>query len=527
MPLHLIIFTMLCGYIVLHGIITSNLYTTHYYWIGGSIFLLSFIWINVSLNQDNRKKFHKTLYEIVSIIALLEALLVLLQIAGILPSANKNFSGTGTWTNPNVTAHFLVISLFAFINLLSIATDQNKRIAVLVGGALILLAILLLKSRSAYFGLIIISVGSYHKELLVYFKTNLRFNFKGLLLTAVSIYLFVMMVALFKEKRGSSEARLRIWNNSTELISLKPLWGIGFGSFEKEYNLYAATKQHPQNTYVRMAYNDFLELGVEGGIIPVFLWGSFLVALILYCVNPGNGAKRWIPLVVAFGVMQSVNFLFQAIPAFILFLIFIGMTPVQIKEYQVNNKGKFLFKVAILLPIMVGCLVMIRQIAGIAHASYKSQRFRHMLPDEQVPSALMTFYPTLKYSALYHEELGDAYIRIKQIDLALLEYRTAMKFTSKPSVLTKAGDCLLEKKDYSNSEQYYMLVQKLVPEQLGPKMSLLRLYDRKGDSTRAIFYARKILETRPKITTPKIAQMKAYAADFLDSQTNVIKDHEK
>lgn len=82
-------------------------------------------------------------------------------------------------------------------------------------------------------------------------------------------------MSVFGFKEGSTNSRIQIWKNSLGLIYKKPITGYGFGEFEKEYNMYAAQKLSPVNDHVITAYNDIIELGVEGGLIAIILWLAF------------------------------------------------------------------------------------------------------------------------------------------------------------------------------------------------------------------------------------------------------------
>ncbi|MGQ7385900.1 O-antigen ligase family protein, partial [Streptococcus suis] len=66
----------------------------------------------------------------------------------------------------------------------------------------------------------------------------------------------LMINNVFNSKKDSTNSRVFIWQNSAQLIKVKPLFGYGVGSFEKEYSNFLITHSNPQNDHVNMAYND-------------------------------------------------------------------------------------------------------------------------------------------------------------------------------------------------------------------------------------------------------------------------------
>lgn len=76
-------------------------------------------------------------------------------------------------------------------------------------------------------------------------------------------------------QRNSLQTRQQIWQVSAGLVGQHPLWGVGFGNFEKPYRTLAfSLYQPPLEWEVPSAHNLFLNLWLETGLLGLiaFVW---------------------------------------------------------------------------------------------------------------------------------------------------------------------------------------------------------------------------------------------------------------
>ena len=106
--------------------------------------------------------------------------------------------------------------------------------------------------------------------------------------TIVLSFIIVVLLSLGYLKVDSLKGRLFIWKNTMVLIFQKPLFGHGSGSFTNTYNKYQVEyfksglgSDFEKNVadFVILAYNDFLEIGVELGLLGL---GLLMMILILF-----------------------------------------------------------------------------------------------------------------------------------------------------------------------------------------------------------------------------------------------------
>jgi hypothetical protein len=379
---------------------------------------------------------------------------------------------------------------------------------------IILLAIMLLQCRTAYIIALLFFGGAYGEQIIAFAKQKLGVNKKTFIaLLSIFSIAFIMVVA-FKFKGASSNGRLLVWKNCIGLIAEKPLLGHGFGMFQKEYNLFVAGHGLPSNGHVNMAYNDFLELGVEGGLVAVLIWCTFLFAAIRAAIK--RNSRLLLPLI-AFVFVQLVNFGFQAIPVFALFLVYVGLSIVPIigkspKEQTQPSKvgtGDYIYWILLLAP-----LLLLHQIS-LANAFYKSNEIaKNYLPSDAI-AAFGKLDNQLGHQATFHEAFGDAYFKTTDYGPAIQQYVLAAQTSSTPEIFSKTGYCYELQKNYDSSIYYYNMVQAMEPYRYAPRMALLKLYQQKGDTTLALQKAKEIMALPIKVESEKVDRMRAYAQNLI------------
>lgn len=522
LPTHIFIFLGLCLYIIIHGIESHTTGLTHYYWGAHAIYLVSLQYWAKNAAPHKAGSFLSGIRFLlmgVTIIAVLESLIVLLQYLGIFPVPSAYFKCTGTWANPNVTAMFLALSLFAVIWSMRVLFLSRHWIGV-PALVIVILAILALQCRSAYLAAGVILFFEFgfsnikafaRKTVNEIFDKNNKENYKAIFVGAMLIGVLLIVTTVFVQKTESAGRRLHIWENTREMIAHKAITGYGFGMFEKEYNYMAATQQNPTNEHINMPYNDFLQIGFEGGVIAFVFWTAFLVAFWYYCRRTTGLILSVSSVIIAFTVIQLTNFGFQAIPAMVLFLTWAALATKRYTPEPARVKNQ-LFNKVISAAGLVAALLYFLSISSLMSAFYQSWMISKKTPEDiESVHQYSKLSTQLAPYASYQEHLGDAYRSIGQYRLALNHYQSALKRSSNTDLFSKSAYSLQLLGSYDSSEYYYRIVQDMEPKKLLPKFNLLKLYMQKGDTLHTYLQARTILMTPAKVRRMETITIKRYA----------------
>jgi O-antigen polymerase len=518
-PLFTITFCIFSFYVFVEGLKIDKFTFSHYYIITSAIFIVA---INIFSNFTNfefNSKYNLpslsvTIHAGIFFLATLESFIVLLQFINLFPVPTNLFSCTGTWINPNVTAMFLALSIWSFTLLKPLTLNFVYRYAYYTCFFILITAIILLQCRTAYLMTGVLILTTYRNNLIVFVKQNLKFNSRGILLVLTFLLVIQIVFSIFERKSASTFSRLQIWKGSAELIYQQPINGFGFGRFERVYNFYAASKMNPINDYVTMAYNDFAELGVEGGIIAILLWCIFLY-FVWKEVCFSKFSNTFTPVLISFIILQLTNFGFQAIPAYVLFLIYSAIHPQPQIQLASNNRSKQNYTIAI-IGISISILLIIK-VAALCGAFYEKWILTGNGSDNPNSTKILTLESRLKGFTSYHESLGDAYIKEKQLLSAIVQFKKALNSSSEPMLFLKTGVCYQMKKNYDSSKYFLKVAKNMQPQKLTPRLYLLNLYLDSKDTINAELTSREIIEMPVKVKNKKAVSIKQYAKAVNDS----------
>ncbi|MBR1449435.1 MAG: O-antigen ligase family protein [Prevotella sp.] len=263
---------------------------------------------------------------ILLVAAVIHLLYILGQLTGIVESGNKYFQLTGCNENPTVAALFLVGCIPMLIARLA---RRNRRMLYAVVLLCAVSGIILLRCRTAYIGLAIEVV----ILLMVRYRNSLQQIVRQKFYAGLAVVAAIVMVAaighkLYDMKKDSADGRLLIWKLSAAMVAERPM-GYGYGLFEKNYNLRQAdyfansesTATERRNAdFVMMAYNDYLEQAVEGGIPGMLFLIAFYAVIILIAIRQ----RQWEATAVmsAFAVMSLFNFVYTSVLPWMLVLCY-------------------------------------------------------------------------------------------------------------------------------------------------------------------------------------------------------------
>jgi O-antigen ligase len=525
--------TLWLSYVFINGLISNNLNLFHYYIIINIVF---FFVLTVLFRAFS--DIYKRLFITLNILAFGEAILCFGQYLKLIDSLNGYFAVTGSCENPNVTAMFLAMALPAcWFNTYLTKGAWNKVIKASI--LVIICAVFILQCRTAIIGLLaeILIIANYQFRLLDQFRSKKNRSFAILLSVLFGGILMLLGINLYNSKRASADGRKLIYKISTQMIIDKPLTGYGYGTFEKNYNLAQAdyfkngngTSKEAENAdFVRMGYNEFLQNGVEGGLVGMLLLALTFYSFLRVSFDKGRddavsanttaetkaitckGFKASYAAVVAFIIMSVFNFSIQAIPAMCLFMLYSALLLVhtQSKSYSITREyaqnkvfyfsRRFIVGSFFCLAGMFFCWYILIAIRGnylnkIAQIEAKKGHYNVAINIMNTIGADLNSYES------YWTNYANITLDIRDYDHAIVRYAKAINLTSNPSVYMKIAQCYEEHGDYSNAEQNLLIAKYIQPNRMQPPFILMNLYLKMKDTSKAALEARWIVAIQPKV----------------------------
>lgn len=454
----------------------------------------------------------------------MQIIFIFLQIVHVVPSNSEYFSVTGLSENPSATAIFLVLCLPLVVIRLNI-TKGNLKILYFIFLFVMFVAILELKCRTAYVGSVIVLCIFYFKRIkcqVQKMKLICRMFSLGLgmLVSLFGVYY------LYKMKANSSNGRIFIWNNSVQMVIERPQ-GYGYGMFEKEYNLkqsnyFLKEKRDKAEillaNHIFMPYNDTLEQCVEGG------WGGGLFYLAFYVamIYQAYKRKKYDTLAVALCAlgMSMFNFLYTYPAAWLLLMS--NYAKAFVDEMGIKGKNTWLsrrntYALAFLSGILI--VVLIDKNLNFIKAQYQLRKINQLLDkdlavDDEYITSLKERAST---SELYYTSLAKNFLLERKYDHAIEALLVAKKYTSSPSVYLTLASCYVRKANVGNAILCTQIAKGIIPHHFMPEIILLRLYDRCGESKKALEQAHLILKKPIKLHSKEVDKIRNEALKYIQA----------
>lgn len=424
------------------------------------------------------------------VFGLLEALICILQTAGAVKSANGFFAVTGTFENPNITAMFLMACLP-----FGLFVKQNKGRVLSVAGVMLLsVAIVLLQCRTAYIAaLAVFGVFFWQKDKVRNVIKNQKIIASGILLIVI-----LSAVFLYRFKQASADGRMFVWKISTAMIFEKPFLGYGYGLFERNYNLAQAryfqsgkgSETEKQNAdHVNMAYNEYNEQTVEGGIIGLFFYCGFLLWALFIAVKSRDFEA--FALIVAVIIAGFVNFVIQCMPLCLLLFCYCASLECKTIKYNkipailifvlsavfIINQSKLLYA-----QLQLKTVITLEKSGKTAHASYILQKIER---NAETSEAFML-------------QFGRVLMKNYNYDEAFRVLKKASYYSSNIEIFYALSKFYVINHDYLSVEKSLQTIAFMIPTNLKSRYRLMQFYQYFGKTENAEFLANEILEIFPK-----------------------------
>ena len=541
------IFGALIAYSCLHGLFLHGyLNFRHIYLLLCGLLLLS---ANCLFRKQGYN--YKTLFIIIGLLGVIESLWCLLQYIGLIDSASTYFSVSGSWVNPNVTAMFLAMCLPALLALRLIHTGIFRKV-ISASFLLILVTLVLLNCRTAYIGTgtAIMLMLNYRFGITDWLKKK-KNRFQSLVLLFFSLLILLpICIKLYQSKKESADGRLLVWKISLEMkeYNLEQAKYIGSGK--------ASIAELKNAGSVKMAYNEFLQNAVEGGIVGFILFTALILSLLLLPVykerylpqsnlnktkpekqNPTEGQLYKVAAysgIAAFTIMSVMNFTIEAIPVMCLFIIFAVM--ISVRHFTTETKSLKIFYTPIFRPVTIPALLnnvsaVILIGSGLligysqmnqAGAFLQNKTAVDLIAKKQNIKALcllLGIQKPLQYSESYWHNVGIVWYKLNDYQKAIKAFEQAKVFTSNPEIYSEAGRCYERTGQYNDAETNYRIAVNLEPHRFIPRYTLMQLYQNNGHLSETQLMAKSILDIKPKIPSKEVQFCKLAAYKLLNTSS--------
>jgi len=479
-----------------------------------------------------------------------EGVIGLLQLQGVLSPLNIYFPVTGTFRNP---APFALYLAAVFPLSLSVALIPEIKsvpfIKVLATGTcIVILSILPFTNIRASWIAVLTGAG-----VVIYFKYGLSamapvkrkpFGNKLFLRAVCIIILFLSLAGSYVLRPLSVAGRALVWKVSAQKFMESPLSGQGYSSFKKQYNRWqgeyfrqdtlrmeeTSLNVHETASYlagnVETAYNEYLEIGVESGIAGLFLFLSCVTVGVLQAVRTIRQTKDLF-LIGSLGGLSSIlmaglfSYPLKCLPVLCLFFVFLAIVsgPVYHRSGTQRSISQFLHVAKIPIAIfsfLTGILLLhyslrIFQLKQWELASVSFAGGDLGTAGNEYSSA----YPCFCDEPLFLLDYSQCSNQSGEFKTSLQLLQKAKRLTSDPRLYLLSGQAFQGDGQDDSAVKEYTFAHYIQPDRLFPEYLLASLYSKQKDTLSAIYYAGKVIRSKPKVESGTSDRLKYEMEDLI------------
>lgn len=384
-------------------------------------------------------------------------------------------------------------------------------------GILCFLAAAILQSRSFVVGY---GIGA----VLVYVAASkFRISKKTFVLLLLSFLLIVPSLA-FLVKTDSSLGRLLIYKLSVKILKENFISGVGWGKFEVAYGKYQVdyfksgaytTKELLLADNTRYAFNDYLQLVVETGVIGLICLLALVISII-YLIKKAlkeNGYANWLLLVALLQLIAIlvaalftyvfVSPLFQGLFVLSLLTVVYYAYPRKVKIYWYFFAGAFV--TGVLLWIHYGYYL-----CNISNYK-KYQEAKELFGAGFITEAVQTYevlYPSLKKDEIFLAHYASGLASKGKYDRAILLLEHLVTVNNSASFSLKLAECYYLTGRLDKAEAAYLTAIYMVPNRFSGRYHLFNFYYKTGQLVKAIQMGKDILQLPVKIPSAQVTNIK-------------------
>jgi O-antigen ligase len=468
----------------------------------------------------------KILVAWIVVFGLYECVVGLLQLYGFERSNHAVFRITGTFFNPGPYSIYVATMLAICLaychkryRIYSLRNHIGEKCCVRLAGSMLvllctaggivgLITIPATLSRTAFVALAVVL-------LILFGRRNPR------LLLAVMVLALAFGAGLYFLKKDSADGRLLMWIVSLRAICGHPVFGSGIGGFHKAFS--DSQKEYfmanPDSSFASVAgapeyaFNDFLEVGVEQGLVGLLLFSLIIIVSICKLLRGKNEIGYGL---LALSVCAMFSYPFSLLPFRVLGCLFVARAAAWDKRPLIIIAGwhkavvsimSCMICVSLLIPINIRIRDKVNAVKDFAIDKILRIKTVNDLHLERAkilcdhPKYLFWLGKRLKNSGRYEESL-DAFRRGTEVSCDNMFY-------------VMMGNVCASLNRFDEAEDHYKVAHYMQPCKLYPLYQLLLLYESEGRLEDANRLARAILDSNPKVRSSATDEMKTYASEFL------------
>jgi tetratricopeptide (TPR) repeat protein len=328
------------------------------------------------------------------------------------------------------------------------------------------------------------------------------------------------MTGLFLLKKDSASGRAFTWKIALQTIKENPL-GVGLGNFGGSYGdaqaAYFASGAGTEREKhvaggVEYVFNEYLQICIETGIIPFFIFFAF-VFRVLYL---GIRNKNYLPTgsLISLLIFASMSYPFNILPFVIALMFLSALCTAGSNDNEKPEKKRFYPRLVVWLFLIlapVSIALCIDKICSLqkAHKNWNMTRILYEMHMYRIAvNKYAEQYPHLQDNIDFLFEYIQNLAKLKKYEESNEVLRRAMQISCDPMLYNIMGMNCQALKEYELAEQSFRKAANLVPNRLYPHYLLAKLYHEMELKDKAELETNIVLTKPPKVESMAVEEMR-------------------
>lgn len=498
--------------------------------------LLMILWFAVRVLLKNMAVSRNILFGGIVTIGCMIAVWGLLQLYGIQPSNHRLFAITGPFYNPGPYSGYLAMIFPISLSCL-LQSSGKTRYLWLLGFALMLCILPAGMSRSAWLALSLSSIWvlSVHLKWITKAKRYIQTHHYKTILYCIltTIIIISSSIFLYQMKPDSANGRLFMWKITCKVIADKPLAGYGPGAFshaygEKQSAYFASGDYTEQEERVagapEYAFNEYLQLGVEGGIILLIIF----LSLVVWGIGKGISNKEYTACsgIISLLLFSLSSYPFQILPFLMMGVLLLAVCVSNSKESKTKSSVVQKIAVSLLLLVLASGNALItyklRNTNELSQRLYYIKILQNQDLEKEASTGFSRLYPFFKHDFNFLFKYARSLYVQKRYNEAIDILERAKLVSCHPNIYNLQGQYYQAAGDYTNAEKCYKKSALLLPIRIFPYYLLAKLY-----AEPSFFHEAEmkkminiVLSKKPKVDSNAIHDMRMEMNILLNNKFN-------
>lgn len=335
------------------------------------------------------------------------------------------------------------------------------------------------------------------------------------------LLLFIGCIGMYYLKKDSADGRALIWKISVQTILHHPM-GVGIGNFSGSYGneqaaYFASGRGTEQGQYVagnpEYAFNEYLQICVEQGIIPFLLF----MVIIVYSLYVGIKQKKApaVASLVALLIVGAMSYPFSVLP----FLIVLAFLLAWIHS---GEKGKPLVPQLASVFAFVSLLIVLLCLYNRypTYQAYKKwNKYTLLYHSGMYLEAVENYrqiYPLLSDQLPFLFEYAQSLSKSEMYAESNRVLEKAVRISCDPMLYNVMGKNYQALKRFDKAEQCFEKSSHIVPNRIYPYYLMALLYMETGETEKAKATAQTVLTKEPKVQSTAVREMRAKMKEILN-----------